>query len=161
VAAVALAGVVLTACSSSTPSPFSSSSPLPGSIISARVVADDRSYVPQSDIRPRFVPCQGLSGCARTSPTGGDAYPGVILPTGVDSQVDYGQEFVVYLVDATFDAATLDQTTVHIRVNRRERGFQMVKLDGQDVFSVFEPSFSFEDAATGKQICESKWEGCG
>jgi hypothetical protein len=158
VSAVVVAGSVLAACST-TPSPFDSSSPLPGSVIPARVVADDRAFAAESTIRPRFVPCQGLSGCARTSPSG-DSYPGVVLPSGVDDEIDFAQEFVLYLIDAAFVEATVQQGTVHLRVRPRERGFQMVKLDGREVLSVVDPRFSFEDES-GRVICTSMWEGCG
>lgn len=159
-AAVAVAGLALTACSSSPHPAFESSTPLPGGIIPARVIAEDRSFVSPGTARPRFVPCQGLSGCARTSPATGDAYPGVVLPSGVDDQIEYSSEFVLYLVNAAFEEATFNRPTVHIRVRPRENGFQMVKLDGRDVLSVVDPSFVFEDA-DGKVICMSSWEGCG
>src|SRR5688572_3208072 len=121
VAAVAVAGSLLTACSSDTPEPFRTSSPLTGSIVVARVVADDQTFARADAKRPRFVPCQGLSGCARTSPGTGDYYPSVVLPSGVDDQLDFTQEFVLYLVGAAFVEATFDQTTVHIRVTERAR----------------------------------------
>jgi hypothetical protein len=124
------------------------------------VIAEDRAFVSSGTGRPRFVPCQGLSGCARTSPATGDAYPGVILPSGVDDQIEFSSEVVLYLVNAAFEEATFDLPTVRIRVRTRERGFQMVKLDGRDVLSVVDPSFWFEDE-DGKLICMSSWEGCG
>lgn len=157
-AAVVGTSVALAACSASDV-PFDTSSPLPGSVIPARVVADDRAFVAESTTRPRFVPCQGLSGCARTSPSG-DSYPGVVLPSGVDDEIDFAQEFVLYLIDAAFVEATIQEGTVHLRVRPRERGFQMVKLDGREVLSVVDPRFSFEDES-GRVICTSMWEGCG
>jgi hypothetical protein len=159
VTAVAVACSALTACSSSTPTPFERETPLAGNVVSARVLADDPSFVAQTTTRPRFVPCQGLSGCARTSPATGDAYPGVVLPSGVDDNVDISQEIVLYIVDAEFQEATLDQAVVHVRVRPRERGFQMVKLDGREVLSVVQPRFWFEDEGGGV-ICTSAWEGC-
>lgn len=159
-AAVAVAGALLAACSSDTPEPFRTTSPLTGSVVVARVVAEDRTFAPADAKRPRFVPCQGLSGCARTSPGTGDSYPSAVLPTGVDDQIDFTQEFVLYLVGASFTEATFDQITVHVRVAERDKGFQMVKLDGREVNSVVDPTFSFEDEA-GNVICTSKWEGCG
>lgn len=160
VAAVAVAGMTLTACSPTPHPAFESSSPAPGTVIPARVIADDGSFGAAATGRPRFVPCQGLSGCARTSPDRGEAYPGVVLPSGVDDQVEYSQELVLYLVGAAFEEATFDWPTVHIRVRPRERGFQMVKLGASDVFSVLDPKFSFENE-DGKVICTSSWEGCG
>ena len=159
-AAVAVAGSLLTACSSSTPTPFAATTPVAGSQIAATIIATDTAFVAANAKRPRFVPCQGLSGCARSSPGTGDSYPGVTLPTGVDDQVDYAQEFVLYLVGATFDQATLDQATVHVRLQPRSNGFQMVKLDGRDVLPIVDPTFSFEDEA-GTVICTSMWAGCG
>ena len=159
-AAVAVAGMTLTACSSSPHPAFDSGSPLPGSVISGRVIAEDRSFVSPASGRPRFVPCNGLSGCARTSPATGDAYPGVTLPAGIDDDIDYTQEFVLYLVGAAFEEATFEQFTAHIRVRPREGGFQMVKLDARQLFSVVEPTFSFQDE-DGETLCTSSWEGCG
>lgn len=158
VAAVVVAGVALTACSASD-APFETSSPLPGSVVPARVVADDRAFAAENATRPRFVPCQGLSGCARTSPSG-DSYPGVVLPSGVDDEVDFAQEFVLYLTGAAFVEATVQQGTVRVRVRPRDGGFQMVKLDGREVLSIVDPRFSFEDE-NGRAICTSMWEGCG
>jgi hypothetical protein len=160
VAAVAVAGSLLTACSSGTPAPFRSEPAIPGSTIAAEVLITDTEFAPSDAERPRFVPCQGLSGCARTSPEVGDYYPGVIFPSAVDGQVDFSQEFVLYLVGAEFDQATLDGTTVHVRLVKKSKGFQMVKLDGQDVLAVVDPAFSFEDT-NGALICGSGWEGCG
>ena len=159
-AAVAVSGSLLTACSPSIPEPFASTSPVPGSVIAANVVATDTAFVPANAKRPRFVPCQGLSGCARSSPGTGDYYPGVILPSAADDQVDYSREFVLYLAGASFDQATLEQTTVHVRLQPRSNGFQMVKLDGRDVLPLTAPTFSFEDEA-GTVICTSMWMGCG
>ncbi len=159
-AAVAVAGLALTACSSSPDPAFETTTPLPGSVISARVIADDRSFAAPGTGRPRFVPCQGLSGCARTTPATGDAYPGVVLPPGIDDQIEHGQEFVLYLVGAGFLEATFNNPTVHVRVKAREGGFQMVKLDGREVLAVVDPRFSFEDE-DGDVICTSSWEGCG
>jgi hypothetical protein len=155
VAAVAVTGSLLTACSSGTPSPFASETPVRGSTVAAEVLVNDLSFAPSDAKRHRFVPCQGLSGCARSSPSTGDYYPGVIFPTAVDSQVDFSEEFVLYLVGAEFD-----QTTVHVRVKPRAAGFQMVKLDGRDVSVLVDAMFSFEDA-NGAVICTSMWEGCG
>jgi hypothetical protein len=160
VAAVAVAGSLLTACSSGTPAPFASDTPVRGSTVAAEVLANDTSFTSSYAKRPRFVPCQGLSGCARSSPVTGDYYPGAIVPTAVDSQVDFSQEFVLYLVGAEFDQATLDRTTVHVRVQPRSKGFQMVKLDGRDVSLIADATFSFEDE-NGNVICASMWEGCG
>jgi hypothetical protein len=160
VAAVAVAGMSLTACSASPHPAFEGGAALPGTVISGRVIAEDRSFVSPASGRPRFVPCQGLSGCARTSPGTGEAYPGVTLPAGIDDQIDYTQEFVLYLVGAAFEEATFEQFTAHIRVRPREGGFQMVKLDGRELFSVVEPTFAFQDDK-GKVLCTSSWEGCG
>jgi hypothetical protein len=160
VAAVAVTGSLLTACSSGTPSPFASETPVRGSAIAAEVLVNDTLFTPSDAKRSRFVPCQGLSGCARSSPATGDYYPGVIFPTGVDGRVDLSQEFVLYLVGAEFDQATLDQATVHVRLVTKSKGFQMVKLDGRDVLTIVDPTFSFEDE-TGAVICTSMWEGCG
>ena len=159
-ASVAVTGSLLTACSASTPAPFRSEQPIRGSVVPAKILTDDAAFDPASARRARFVPCQGLSGCARSSPVSGDYYPGAVLPTGVDAQVDYSQEFVLYLAGATFDQATLDQSTVHVRVELRAKGFEMVKLDGQDVLATPSPTFSFEDP-NGRVICTSGWEGCG
>jgi hypothetical protein len=158
VASVAVAGVALTACSSSTPEPFRSDAPIPGSVIAARVIADDPIFDPDAARRPHFVPCRGLSGCARSSPEVGEYYPGVALRANVDDEVDYTEQFVLYLAGAAFEQATLDGTTVHVRVSARARGFQMVKLTGQDVLTV-EPTFSFQ-TADGSVLCTSSWEGC-
>jgi len=160
VAAVAVTGSLLTACSSGTPEPFRSETPVPGSTIAAEVLITDTEFAPSDAKRPHFVPCQGLSGCARTSPAIGDYYPGVIFPAAVDGQVDFSQEFVLYIVGAEFDQATLEGATVHLRLVRRSKGFQMVKLDGQDLFAIVDPTFSFEDE-NGTVICTSGWEGCG
>jgi len=160
VAAVAVTGSLLAACSSSPPAPFASEPPIRGDVIAARVIAEDVAFAPANAKRAKFVPCQGLSGCARTSPGSGDYYPGVNLPTSIDSQVDPTQEFVVYLVGSAFDQATLDGTTIHVRVQPKSKGFQMVKLDGRGVLPIADPTFSFEDE-TGKVICTSAWEGCG
>jgi len=160
VASVAVAGSLLPACSSSTPAPFRSEPPARGDVIAARVIAEDPTFDPETARRPRFVPCQGLSGCARSSPESGEFYPGVIVPTPADASVDYSQEFVLYLAGASFDQATLDGTTVHVRVARQARDFQMVKLDGQQVLTIAYPTFSFEDE-NGSVICTSDWGGCG
>jgi len=157
VASVAVSGM-LTACSASTPAPFRTEPPQPGDIIPARLIAEDRAFDPSTATRPRFVPCQGLSGCSRTSPEG-DFYPGVDLPSAIDSQVDFSQEFVIYLAGGDFDTATLDGTTIHVRLQRTSHGFQMVKLDGQGVLSIPSPTFSFENE-DGTVICTSGWEGC-
>ena len=159
-AAVAMAGASLTACSSSPHPAFETGSPLPGTVISGRVIAEDRSFTSQASGRPRFVACSGLSGCARTSPATGAAYPGVNLPKGIDDNIDYTQEFVLYLVGAAFEEASFEEFTAHIRVRPREGGFQMVKLDARELFTAVEPKFSFEDD-TGKVLCTSSWEGCG
>jgi hypothetical protein len=124
------------------------------------VIAEDRSFTTQASGRPRFVPCTGLSGCARTSPSTGDAYPGVNLPAGIDDDIDFTQEFVLYLVGAAFEEASFDEFTAHIRVRPRGDGFQMVKLDARELFTVVEPKFSFQDE-DGKVLCTSSWEGCG
>jgi hypothetical protein len=160
VAAVAVTGSLLTACSSGTPSPFASETPIRGSTIAAEVLVNDPSFAPSDAKRPRFVACQGLSGCARTSPIEGEYYPGVIFPAAVDGRVDFSQEFVLYVVGAEFDEATLDQTTVHVRLAAKPKGFQMVKLDGRDVTTIVDPTFSFENE-NGAAICTSMWEGCG
>jgi len=160
VASVAVTGSLLAACSSSTPAPFASEPPLRGSVVAAGVLAEDPAFDVTSARRARYVPCQGLSGCARTSPASGSYYPGVILPTDVDGQVHYSQEFVLYLVGATFDQATLDGSTVHIRLETRPKGFQMVKLDGQQVLAIPGLVFSFENPS-GHVICTSGWQGCG
>jgi hypothetical protein len=159
VAAVAVAGSVLTACSSGTPAPFRSEAPIPGSVIAARVIGEDPTFDPEAAKRPHFVPCSGLSGCARSSPEAGEFYPGVTLPTNIDDQVDYSAQFVLYLAGATFDAATLDGATVHVRVTKSARGFQMVKLAQQDVLTLASPTFSFQ-TADGTVLCSSSWEGC-
>jgi hypothetical protein len=160
VAAVAVTGSMLTACSGETPAPFRSEPPLAGSVIAARVIADDTAFDPDFAKRPRFVPCQGLSGCTRSSPTASEYYPGVTLPPNVDDQVDYSDQFVLYLAGAAFDAATLDQATIHVRLRERPKGFQMVKLTGQGVLGVPNPTFVFQNEAGGT-ICTSSWEGCG
>jgi hypothetical protein len=149
----------MTACSSSTPAPFQSRPPVPGDVIAARTIAEDPTFDPSVTRRPRFVPCQGLSGCARSSPATGEYYPGVIVPSPVDASVDYSQEFVLYLTGASFDQATLEGTTIHVRLATKPRGFQMVKLDGQGVLTVGSPAFSFENEG-GTVICTSGWEGC-
>lgn len=159
-AAVAVAGASLTACSSSPHPAFESGTPLPGTVISGRVIAEDRSFTSAAAGRPRFVPCQGLSGCARKSPGTGDAYPGVNLPPGIDDDIDYTQEFVLYLVGVAFEEASFEDHTAHIRVRPREGGFQMVKLDARELFTSVEPRFTFQDD-TGKVLCTSSWEGCG
>ena len=159
VASVAVTGSLLTACSGSTPAPFQTESPLRGDVIPARVIAEDRIFDPETATRPRFVPCEGLSGCARTSPQG-DYYPGVDLPSGIDSQVDLSQEFVLYLAGGDFDQATLDGTMVHVRLAGTAKGFQMVKLDGQQVLAIPNPTFSFE-TENGTVICTASWGGCG
>ena len=143
-ASVAVAGSLLPACSSPTPAPFRSEPPPRGDVIAARVIAEDRTF------DPRF----------RGGAASRHFYPGVIVPTPADASVDYSQEFVVYLAGASFDQATLDGTTVHVRVSRQARDFQMVKLDGQQVLSIATPSFSFEDES-GAVICTSGWGGCG
>ena len=160
VASVAVTGSLLTACSSGTPAPFRTEPALAGSVVAAQVLVTDPTFAPSDAKRPRFVPCQGLSGCARSSPATGDYYPGVVVPSGVDGKVDFSQELVLYLVGVEFDQATLDGTTVHVRVAPKTEGFQMVKLDGQDVLAVIDPRFSFEDE-NGAVICTSMWEGCG
>ena len=159
-AAVAVAGASLTACSSSPHPAFESSTPLPGAVISGRVIAEDRFFSSAATGRPRFVPCQGLSGCARTSPSTGDAYPGLTLPPGIDDDIDYTQEFVLYLVGAAFEEASFEKYVAHIRLRPRDGGFQMVKLDARELLTVVDPTFSFEDD-TGKVLCTSSWEGCG
>jgi hypothetical protein len=159
VAAVAVAGPLLAACSSSTPAPFRTEAPIPGSAIAARVVADDPEFDPAATRRPHFVPCSGLSGCARSSPQAGEYYPGVTLPANVDDEVDYTQQFVIYLAGAEFEDATLDGPTVHVRLTERSRGFQMVKLAQQDVLTLASPTFSFV-TASGTALCSASWEGC-
>ena len=157
-AAVAVAGSVLTACSSSTPAPFRSEAPITGTVVAARVIADDPTFDPDAAARPHFVPCRGLSGCARSSPETGEYYPGVSLPPKIDDEVDYTEQFVLYLAGASFEQATLDGSTVHVRVSKRESGFQMVKLSGQDVLAL-NPTFSFQ-TDDGTVLCTSSWEGC-
>jgi hypothetical protein len=160
VAAVAVAGSLLTACSSETPEPFKSETPLRGSVIAAQVIAEDIAFDPQEARRPRFFVCQGLSGCARSSPVDGEYYPGVVLASAIDSQVDFDSQFAMYVLGASFEEATLDQTTVHIRVTPRRRGFQMVKLDGTSVLPIIDPQFRFE-GPDGTAFCSSTWGGCG
>jgi len=159
VASVAVTGSLLTACSTPTPAPFPTEPPVRGEVIPARLIAEDRIFDPGTATRPRFVPCQGLSGCARTSPQG-DYYPGVDLPSGIDSQVDLSQEFVLYLAGGDFDQATLDGATVHVRLTETTKGFEMVKVDGQQVLSIPNPTFSFE-REDGTVICAASWGGCG
>jgi len=159
VAAVAVTGSLLTACSGATPAPFRSEPPLTGDVLAARVIADDTAFDPDTATRPRFVPCRGLSGCARSSPETGSYYPGVTLPANVDDEVDYSEQFVLYLVGAAFDQATIDGTTVRVRLSRRAKGFQMVKLTGRDLLGFPSPTFVFQDEA-GRRICTSSWEGC-
>ncbi len=160
-AAVAVAASTLAACSSGTTEPFTQPTAPPGEAIAGRVVADDPGFPTGLAKRPRFVPCRGLSGCARTDPVIGAYYPGASLPAGVDDEVDYSVEMVVYLVGARFVAAGLARSTVHVEVEEREAGFQMVKLDGRDVFVLDEPRFRF--AQRGRAICvvEPGEEGCG
>ena len=159
-AAVAVAGSLLVACSSSTPEPFQSEPPVRGDVIAARVIAEDVAFDPADARRPRFFACQGLSGCARSSPADGDYYPGVVLPSAVDSQVDYGAQFVLYLLGAHFEEAALEQTRVNVKVTPREKGFQMVKLDGRSVLPIIDPQFRFL-GPDGTAFCSSTWGGCG
>ena len=159
-AAVAVAGAVMTACSPSTPEPFRSEPPLRGSVIAAQVIAEDIAFDPGNARRPRFFVCQGLSGCARSSPVDGEYYPGLVLPSAIDSQIDFDSQFALYLLGGAFEEATLDQTTVRIRVATRERGFQMVKLDGRSVLPIIDPQFRFQ-APDGTAFCSSSWGGCG
>ena len=132
---------------------------MPGSVIAARVIADDPSFDPASARRLHFVPCAGLSGCARVSPQSGEYYPGADVPADVDDQVDYTEQFVIYLAGAQFEAATLEGTTVHVRVTPEKKGFQMVKLTGQGVLTLATPTFSFQ-TSSGAVLCTSSWEGC-
>lgn len=159
-ASVAVAGSLLGACSSSTPEPFRSETPVRGSVIAAAVIAEDVAFNPADARRPRFFVCQGLSGCARSSPADGEYYPGVVLPSAVDTQVDFDSQFVLYLLGATFEEAALDQITVRVRVTPRERGFQMVKLDGRSVLPIIDPQFRFQ-GPDGTAFCSSTWGGCG
>ncbi|MFY9586468.1 MAG: hypothetical protein WAT66_03320 [Actinomycetota bacterium] len=159
-AAVAVAGASLTACSSSSHPAFEGPTPLAGTVISGRVIVEDRTFTTAAAGRPRFVPCQGLSGCARTSLSTGEAYPGAKIPPGIDDDIDYTQEFVLYLVGAAFEEATFEDHTAYIRLRPRDGGFQIVKLDARELFTSVEPRFSFQDDA-GKVLCTSSWEGCG
>lgn len=154
-AAVLAAGSVLAACSEVTPDVRTS----PSSVIAARVLVDDRSFDPAAARRPRFVPCRGLSGCARSAAGVGDFYPGVAVPDTADAAVDHTAEFVIYLVGARFERADLAGTTVHVRVARRPAGFQMVVLDGREVFALPGVTYSFEEGT--EVICRASLEGCG
>jgi hypothetical protein len=156
VAAVAVAGAMLPACSPSTPAPFRTQPPLPGSIVAGDVIAEDLSFPPERSTRARYVPCQGVAACLRTANT----YPGTTISADVESGVRFTQFFIIYLVGASFDQATFDGTTVHVRIQPRATGLQIAKLDGSDVLPVADPTFSFQDE-NGKVLCTSSWEGCG
>jgi len=157
VAAVVVAGSALAACSLP---PAPKDSVQTGSrAVAARVVADDPSFSAASAKRPRFFPCQGLSGCARESADAGPAYPGVEIPPAVDGEVDYSAEFVIYLVGARFVEADLVGGNVVVKVTERPSGFQMVKLDARDLATIGTPTFSFEESS--RTICSSSWGGCG
>lgn len=124
----------------------------------ARVIADDASFDPNNAKRPRFVACQGLSGCARTSPTDGELYPGVVLPAGADDEVDFSAEVVLYLLGSRFVQADLVSDVVHIKLEERSAGFQMVKLDAREILPLPLPRFSFEVGS--RRLCIAFWEGC-
>jgi len=158
VAAVLAAGSALAACSgSAAPEPD-----LPAnrsSAVAGRVLVDDPAFDPAAAKRPRFVPCHGLSGCARSAEGVGDFYPGVSIPESADLAVDHTVELVLYLVGARFERADLEQGTVHITVVSRPAGFQMVKLDGSEILALASVVFSFEEGTD--VICRGGLEGCG
>ena len=157
-AAVLAAGSALAACSGS--APVSSDVPANrSSAVAARVLADDPTFDPAAAKRPRFVPCHGLSGCARSAEGVGDFYPGATVPESADIAVDHTVELVLYLVGARFERADLEQGTVHIKVVSRPAGFQMVKLDGSEILALPNVVYSFEEG-TGV-ICRGGLEGCG
>ena len=158
-ATVLAVGGALTSCSSPSTDPFTRPSEAPGIIVAGRVVADDPAFDPAAARRPRFVPCQGLSGCARTSPVDGDYYPGLNLPPTVDTEVDFDSQAILYLVGAKFVSATLEDDTVHVRLEPRLTGFQMVKLDGREILTVPVIRYSFERGTD--VLCVSGLEGCG
>jgi hypothetical protein len=129
-------------------------------VVAARVVADDPAFPASSARVPRFVPCRGLSGCARSATGIGEFYPGAVVPPGADDDVDHTIEFLLYLVGARFEQADLAGDTLHVEVTERSGGFQMVKLDGRLVLASTGVRVSFEQR--GRVICETEpsWEGC-
>lgn len=157
-AAVLAAGSALAACSG----PAVESGDLPAdrsSAVAARVLVDDPVFDPAAAKRPRFVPCHGLSGCARSASGVGDFYPGATIPESADLAVDHTVELVLYLVGARFQRADLEQGTVHIKVVSRPAGFQMVKLDGSELLALPNVVYSFEEGTA--VICRGGLEGCG
>jgi hypothetical protein len=157
--AVAL-GFIASACSDATSDPRARSSVPRRSVVAARVVADDTAFPASSARVPRFVPCQGLSGCARSATGIGELYPGAVIPPGADVDVDHTVEFLLYLVGARFERADLAGDTLHVEVTERAGGFQMVKLDGRQVLASMGVGVSFEQR--GRVICSTgpSWEGC-
>lgn len=157
-AAVLAAGSALAACSGSA-APKADVPANRNSAVAARVLVDDPAFDPATAKRPRFVPCHGLSGCARSAEGVGDFYPGAAIPESADLAVDHTIELVLYLVGARFERADLEQGTVHVEVVTRSAGFQMVKLDGSEILALPNVIYSFEDG-TGV-ICRGGLEGCG
>lgn len=157
-AAVLAAGSALAACSGSA-TPKADIPENRSSAVAARVLVDDPAFDPATAKRPRFVPCHGLSGCARSAAGVGDFYPGATIPESADLAVDHTIELVLYLVGARFERADLEQGTVHVKVVSRPAGFQMVKLDGSEILAVPSVVYSFEEGT--ELICRGGLEGCG
>jgi len=159
VAAVLALGGALVSCTSSSSDPFTEPPPARGAVVAAKVVVDDPAFDPSLARRPRYVPCIGLSGCARSSPAVGDFYPGANIPDAADQDVNYSSQVVLYLVAAHFETATLEDDTIHVRLTPRPAGFEMVKLDASEILTVPVPRYSFEHGAA--VLCASGLEGCG
>ena len=157
-AAVLAAGSALAACSGSA-APEADVPANRTSAVAARVLVDDPTFDPSAAKRPRFVPCHGLSGCARSAEGVGDFYPGATIPESADLAVDHTVELVLYLVGARFDRADLEQGTVHVKIVSRPAGFQMVKLDGTEILALPSVVYSFEEG--NDLICRGGLEGCG
>ena len=157
-AAVLAAGSALAACSGSS-APEADPPANRRSAVAARVLVDDPAFDPAAAKRPRFVPCHGLSGCARSAEGVGDFYPGAAIPESADLAVDHTVELVLYLVGARFERADLEHGTVHIEVVSRPAGFQMVKLDGSEILVLPNAVYSFEEGTD--VICRGGLEGCG
>jgi hypothetical protein len=159
VAAVLAAGSALAACSG-TPAPEADDLPENRtSVVAARVLVDDPAFDPSVARRPRFVPCVGLSGCARSTEREGDFYPGADISDSADAEVDHTAELVLYLVAARFDRADLEGNVLHVKVVERPAGFQMVELDGREVLALPSVVYSFEEGS--RAICAGSLEGCG